>query len=50
MPHYQFGPELIQDWDLTFEDFEDDSGKTKKKDSSRAKQPPEVEPEIAEAE
>ncbi len=47
MPRYQFGPELIQDWDLTFEDFEEEQGEVKKGASS-SKQPPENELENAE--
>lgn len=48
MPRYQFGPELIQDWDLNFEDFEEEQGESKKSSSS-SKQPPENELENAEA-
>ena len=47
MPRYKFGPELIQDWDLTFEDFEEEQGEMKKSSSS-SKQQPETELENAE--
>lgn len=49
MSQHQFGPKSIKDWDLAFEESEEEQEKVTKETSTKSKMPPENEQEIAEA-